>query len=245
MKTLFNISPNRHGYVKNFIAILIAIFSVGITVAITWSSLINDETEVITSTILPLVGTWMGAILAYYFSKENFDAAAAQYNKVIDKLTPEKKLKSIKVVDVMIPFNRIVWSEIIDCKQKFIVGDILSNSQYKGFNRFLFFDKKRCSYIIHRSTFDRFITLHLLSNTNIDFNKLMLSDLLATTDDIIKGYLQDGVKYIPESSTLWDAKILIDQNPQCGDIIITKNGGANEDVLGWLTDVEISKNSEN
>jgi hypothetical protein len=228
---------------KNIIALMIAVFAIGITTYITIKAIQDGEIDTITSSILPLIGTWMGAIIAYYFAKENFDAAAAQYDKVIEKLTPEKKLKSIKVSEAMIPYSKIVWSELDEFKDKSIMSDILNSMVYIGFNRFLFFNKRKCAYIIHRSTFDRFITSQLLSNSSKPTNNLKLKDLLASQDENIAIYINHGIEYLSINSTLLDAKILFDDNSSCGDIIITQNGNKNEDVLGWITDAEITRNS--
>jgi len=37
--------------------------------------------------IIGLDGTWVGAVLAFYFSKENFDAASASTQKLVDSIT--------------------------------------------------------------------------------------------------------------------------------------------------------------
>jgi hypothetical protein len=52
--------------------------------------------------VLPLFGTWVGTVLAYYFSRENFESAAAGTERLIRQLTPEEKLRSIPVTSVMI-----------------------------------------------------------------------------------------------------------------------------------------------
>lgn len=231
---------------KNIIALTITGIAAFVTIYVTTKSIYNDKiNDLITKSIIPLIGTWMGAIIAYYFAKENFDAAANQYNKVIDKLTPEKKLKSIKVIQAMIPYNRIVWSDLNEFKDKKIISEIIDNPLYKGFNRFLFFENKECKYIIHRSTFDRFITQQLVNNDTNSIQELKLSNLLNSSDDYIKEYLKNGIKFLSDDSNLFDAKTLIDNNKYCSDVIITQNGKPNEEVLGWITEVEISKSMEN
>lgn len=51
---------------------------IGITGILVLPWINKDQREGLTyvySVILPLIGTWMGTILAYYFSKDNFEAA--------------------------------------------------------------------------------------------------------------------------------------------------------------------------
>jgi len=230
---------------KNIIALTITGIAAFVTIFVTTKS-IGDEKigDLITKSIIPLIGTWMGAIIAYYFAKENFDTAAKQYDKVIDKLTPEKKLKSIKVSQAMIPFSRIVWSDLSIFRDKKIISEIIDNPSYKGFNRFLFFENKICKHIIHRSTLDRFITQQLINSDSNSIQELQLSKLLDSKEGYISDYLQNGVKFLSIECNLFDAKSLIDNNKYCSDVIITQNGKPNEEVLGWITEVEISKNSE-
>ncbi len=55
--------------------------------------------------ILPLVGTWVGTVLAFYFSRENFVAAAKQTADLVRQLTPEQRLQSIAVTEVMLDMS--------------------------------------------------------------------------------------------------------------------------------------------
>jgi hypothetical protein len=43
-------------------------------------------------TLLPLWGTWIGTVLAFYFGKANFEAATQSYKDAIKTLTPEEKI---------------------------------------------------------------------------------------------------------------------------------------------------------
>jgi len=51
--------------------------------------------------VLPVVATWVGTVLAFYFGSENFRQAALQTREALS-LTPKRK-----ITDVMIPFERI------------------------------------------------------------------------------------------------------------------------------------------
>ncbi len=57
--------------------------------------------------IVGLVGTWVGTVLAFYFSKENFDAASASTQKLIDSITTREKLSTTKARGAMIPLGKI------------------------------------------------------------------------------------------------------------------------------------------
>ena len=51
----------------------------------------SDTAKLLLSSILPLLGTWVGTVLAYYFAKENFESAA----RATGRLAGIEKLRSI------------------------------------------------------------------------------------------------------------------------------------------------------
>src|ERR1700730_8315375 len=53
-----------------------------------------DAPQNVMNSVLPLLGTWVGTILAYYFSKENFEAATQSVTALAKQLTPQQKLQS-------------------------------------------------------------------------------------------------------------------------------------------------------
>jgi hypothetical protein len=184
----------------------------------------------------------MGAIIAYYFAKENFDAAANQYNKVIDKLTPDQKLSSTLVVSVMklIKDAKILQFEKYKGTQ---IKEIIQDPTFSQFNRFLFFVENKCKYIIHRSTFDRVISNEVIKATpNLN---LTLEDVLKLEDESIKGYIEKGIEFISVDCNLLDARNLIINNKFCLDVIVTANGKRDEEAIGWITDVIISEKIKN
>jgi len=61
------------------------------------------------SSVLPLLGTWVGTILAYYFSKENFEAATKSVTELAKQLTPQEKLRSALATDKMILRSRMYF----------------------------------------------------------------------------------------------------------------------------------------
>jgi hypothetical protein len=62
----------------------------------------EDAGTRVLGSVLPLLGTWVGTVLAYYFSKENFEAATKSVTELAKQITPQEKLKSTPVSKVMI-----------------------------------------------------------------------------------------------------------------------------------------------
>jgi hypothetical protein len=229
---------------KNFIAVSITILSAIVTIFVICVALGQKEFEFIASSLFPLIGTWMGAIIAYYFAKENFDAAASQYNKVIDKLTPEQQLGSISVSSAMKLIKNAQVIQYDEFADKSVYTDLLNNPNMNSFNRYMFLKNNKCQYILHRSTLDRALTQHV-SVANSKPEDLKLKDVINSTDEHIKGYVEKGIEFISLDANLLDAKNLIIKNKYCLDIIVTLNGVKGEDALGWITDVIISEKVKN
>jgi len=238
-----NKEPKPFFNAKNIIAIGIAglaVFTIlFITIKVLGSNL-DEGLDFVAKSVLPLVATWMGAIIAYYFAKDNFDATTEQSDKMIDKLTMEKRLESVKVTDAMIPLSEIQYFSLSDFLEKKIMSEILDNKSMKGLNRFLFFDGKKCEFVIHRSIFDRFITFRL-GKEEKGVKELKLKDLIAEKDKAIHDYVHKGISYISQAGCLLDAKKLIDDNKSSEDIIVTRTGKENEDVVGWIPDTLLAE----
>lgn len=234
---------------RNLIASIITGLVVGVTVFIAIYILYNPDKKAdgsislnlsfIGQTLLPLWGTWIGTVLAFYFGKANFEAASKSYQEVIKTLTPDEKISKLLVKDVMLPLNKIEYLNLEEEKSKEIKV-ILDYPRFKDFNRFVVFDQnKAVKYMIHRSTFFEFTYLKY-----IDFKKegknpynetLTLNDLLTYNNEKIKNTLTRGFGFVSIESCLLDAKKVIDSIEECFDVFITQTGKSTEPVMGLIT----------
>jgi len=201
--------------------------------------------QYIMGVLLPLWGTWIGTILAYYYSKDNFEAANKSVQQIVDKLTPEKKLQSLKSSDIMIPKSKLVvqvmktTEDLSKFKLKEDCIDFLETNKIK---RMIILDESdHAKYVIHRDLISFFIANATLAGTNV--TGLTLKDMFTTGSPEIQNTMNNSVKFLNVKSNLLDAKAILDQQKGCLDIFITTNGTANEPVLGWITNVTIAENS--
>jgi len=69
--------------------------------------------------VLPLIGAWVGAVIAYYFGKENFQAASDSQAKFLSR---EERLAATPVSKVMMPIAQVKGiirvNDIQEAKQK-------------------------------------------------------------------------------------------------------------------------------
>src|SRR5713226_1358319 len=101
--------PNEWKSARFWLAIGVTIVSI-IAVAVLAMQVIDHakdkdiagNAQNVLNSVLPLLGTWVGTILAYYFSKENFEAATKSVTELAKQITPQEKLKAALAKDKMI-----------------------------------------------------------------------------------------------------------------------------------------------
>lgn len=199
--------------------------------------------------ILPLLGTWVGTILAYYFSRENFESANRSVREMAKQLTPSEKLESIPVRQKMIPKEKMILLKITDVKpieKLSIVDDILKTLKEKKRNRLPILDENDYpQYMIHRSMIDKYLA-QLSIEKGMPADKIKQKTLidLINQDNELKKMFETSWVTISETKNLADAKNKMDQVEDCLDIFVTKNGLKNEPVLGWLTNLIITESAK-
>ena len=213
----------------------------------------KDILQTLFSAILPLFGTWIGTILAFYFSKENLLAANQTVQYLVNKITSEKKLESIKSKDIMIPIEKLIYKPYptgTDDSALNLKTDFLDFISQNKISRVLLLDEnKLAKYVIHKSTIESFITDAFFSpsfsaeTASKEIKALTFADMKKSTNPKIQSILMGGIKYISTSSNLADAKLLMKNSPECNDVFITENGTGSSPVLGWITEKTIAENS--
>jgi len=192
--------------------------------------------------LLPLLGTWVGTVLAYYFSKENFDAASDSVQRMAE-LTAEQKLGALPVEKEMLRLNAITTFQI---PPGHAPADILLSDlrrKYDGrVTRLPILDADNAVlYIVHQSMIFRFIADRALATPAIDISKLTLKDLI---DDAETKSNVTNIAFGPISTTVAIAKTHMEQQKGCQDFVITQTGRSSEPMLGWITNVDIGRLSK-
>jgi len=259
-----NTQSNDSGKQREKIALWVTRLAIGGTIAIALGAIAvayveGTKGEIFKYTVgalLPLWGTWMGTILAYYFSKENVDAANRTVQYLTGKIvSPTEKLQSIKSKDVMMMIKDIKTYILEDetSLEKTKIKDLIDFMEEKKIegqplSRLPIVTKENVLiYIIHRSVFDGFITDQLKDKLNADKNSnevyegLTIGNLKNNGSENVKTILSNGAVFVDENSTLRDAQILLEKITVCKDVFITQNGKPEEKIIGWITDDLISK----
>jgi hypothetical protein len=209
-----------------------------------------DFVKDIMTILLPVLGTWVGTVLAFYFSKENFVAAAQQTSNLVRQLTPDQKLQAISVVDVMISMTDAAATKFILSGQEEAVklkADILDPLfTALGRNRLPIVDKDGIvKYVVHRSMIDKFIAERALDKEAVS-GELKPADLTLKHLFASDLYRQIATAFgtVSRDAKLNAVKAVIDGNPDCSDVFVTVDGTKNSKALGWITNVILAEKSK-
>lgn len=226
---------------RDWLAMLLLIFSVFSVTALAITIILKggDPSHVMTA-VLPLLGSWVGTVLAFYFSKENFAAATKSVTDLAKQITSKEKLETTLARDKMIPRDKMF---ILDSPETEKLKDILDKlkADNKGARIPFVGNNDIPRYIIHRSVIDQFLADKAMAGAT-NLGDLTLGDLLQDPD--IKKKIEQGFATVKEDATLADVKKAMDSSPDCQDVFVTKAGAKNEPILGWITNGIIEDNSK-
>lgn len=199
-----------------------------------------DASQSVFNALLPLFGTWVGTVTAYYFSKENFQAANQSVENMV-RLTVDQRLAKLMVADHMMKRDQMVGVVLEAGKDDATITLELLRSKLGGaITRIPVFEADgRIKYIVHQSLLYKFIVDHtVVKKGGPGMDKLTLKDLAA---DAEVGAFIRALSFVPLDATVGKAKSEMERKAQCQDVLVTQTGKAEEPVKGWLSNVEIGK----
>jgi hypothetical protein len=207
-----------------------------------------ENTKFVFGAVLPLLASWVGTILAFYFSKDNFLAATQSVTDLAKTVTATDKLRAIPVREKMRPVN------LIECEAVATGAEDLSKladllTRFDKVERMLIVEAKASPvvrYLIYKSIVNEYISQLAQQKAPMPAGKtaasVTLKDLLAW--DPKKTEMFSGTfGVVGENATLADAKAQMDKIDKCNDVLVTKNGVKTEPILGWITDNTIAENA--
>lgn len=219
----------------------------------------TDTSRELLFAVLPLLGTWVGTVLAFYFSKDNFEAASESVRATFKEAQAER-LKAALIRDQMIPAAsviKVVWNDADDPSKK-LGADVITVLKNGKVSRLAVLKADNAGRgVIHESLIYRFTSDKLEEAAAASGQAPAADDF--TFDDLLKhpfrnsttigNIMEQSVAYVRMDGTLADAKRKMDDRSkgstvECRDIFITENGRDDETVLGYLTDTMIEKFTE-
>ena len=198
------------------------------------------------STLLPVLGTWVGTVLAFYFSSENFSEAQRQTRDLVRQLTPEQKLQETPAMEAMIPLEGPNTSKLVlDRAPNTILLTELIQTHFNatGRNRLPVLDTKGAvKFVLHRSLIDKYLSEHLMANEGAR------SPLQASLQDLLTDQeyqkIAAAFETVGRTDSLHLAKQKLDSIRECADVFVTEDGTRRGRAIGWITNVIIAERAK-
>lgn len=221
-----------------------------LSMVVLWAASGTDDfaetARLVYASLLPLLGTWVGTVLAYYFSKDNFEVASQRTREQLE-LALQQRLKTLMVEPNMRTRATITAITIPKDKTEKDVSIQSMLGMLQGVvTRVPVFDGAGCAeYVVHKSVLWEFIgektTERAAKKKPFHVSKATLEHLLG------HGNMRDIVSimvFIRPTATLAEAKAAMERKPGCQDVFVTQSGGPDQPVLGWLTNTRIQRLSQ-
>jgi len=186
---------------------------------------------------MAVLAGWVGTVLAFYFSAASQERTSASLDKVIGQ-SGGGPGPSAPVSAKMIPYSSIVGlQDLGKTKPQDISIEVLQSAfaatlpNGAKVTRLLFIENGVFKYILHVSTLNAFIVKHPVEKT---FAAMLL-------DEETLRQISKLVVFVAANATLGDAKTALDKVTGAQDIIVTSSGSATEPMLGWLSNIDLTK----
>ena len=200
--------------------------------------IIVDKTKTITifNTVLPVVASWVGTILAFYFGRENFESANKQVRDIMKK-TEGSSSKTVNITTIMKPFADMKSYPLSQNKQedKVPLKDLQKLLEGKV-NRLPIVDVNNVvKYMIHEASIDKYIA----KGGKVDDS---LADFLKERKgQNVEFGLNHAFVVVGEKASVLEANAKMDEYPFVRDVFVTRGGTPNEPYIGWASNVRLIK----
>jgi len=189
-----------------------------------------ETTRLVFGSVLPLFGTWVGTVLAFYFARENFAAATESTLRLTRSVTRETP-----VAQTMIPRADMVVRQlgVGETDASVSIQELTSVMQSKNYKRIPIFDQSGAGvYVVHESLILSFAKQQNVAASDQAFLQKTLADLRSVPE--LK-QLSEALAFVPEKATIGDARDRMLGVNGCNDVFVTASGKPSEAVVGWVT----------
>lgn len=209
-----------------------------------------DAFDLAITSLLPVIGTWVGAVIAFYFTKENFEAAARNQERLFEHLSLNERLESKPALVHAIRVREIDSVKLIDDKAEETPLSLLEAVFKEHRQRVPILRQNGSVFtVVHYSTFTDFLSRRIgrpdigPSANRAEVIENATVKTLIESPEVLR-FLYDGIRTVPVTATLATVKQIMDSAELCQDVFITKTGDRSEPIEGWITNNELQRQLE-
>lgn len=230
---------SRQEHIRNMIReylaigiVIVGILIVGLLGLVAMATGDDDFRREALAGILPLIGAWVGAVIAYYFGKENFQAASDSTARLLSR---DEWLAKTPVSKIMLPIEQIDDIIRVDDLDKFKERKIKETAQEVKRNRAPVLDHAGLPLlIIHKSTLFEYLA------QDQDRQEHTFENMRTNADNLWVKINAFGT--IKLGTTAAEVKTVMQNvGPNCSDVFVTQDGSKQSAVIGLITNVDLLK----
>src|SRR5215510_11594765 len=169
-----------------------------------------DIAKYILGVLLPVIGAWVGTVLAFYFGQVNFEAASKSAANLVRQLSPREKLQAEAAGQAMMKIDEVTAFKIppdkteADITIRELIDKGFEKDKSRPRQRLPVLDAEgRGKYVLHRSTIDAFVAPKKRP-PDVDESTLSLKDLLE--DSKVKAHTLTSSPPLGMDSTIGDRR---------------------------------------
>ena len=233
-------------YYRQWLGLIVIAISAAALAVVSWVAIAAatdgsraEMTRLVFASIVPLLGTWVGTVLAYNFSRENFEAAAQQTKDTYAAASGGVSTDT-PVVQVMLQRSAIVAPAAVTddaAAQALTLKELNKLMTDRNVSRLpLFNTNGAVLYVIAGASIASFAVNHGLKAP--DFGGKTVGDLLG---DLQASATTKSFETIGLAATVGEARAKLQAGPDCRDVFVTEGGGRTDAVRGWLTNNDLAR----
>ncbi len=191
---------------------------------------------------VPLLGTWIGTVLAFYFARENLEAASNAQQRATESTAALAGIApSTPVAQVLIPRDRIDPQEVVAdeaAANRLKLRDLYNRMRETKRSRLPVFGPSGAAlYVVHEPDIDKYAQSVPVASTELS-DEHTLEQLVKTPD---LGKAVTAFAAVPLSADVGQARAKLHADPECKDVFVTMSGRADDVALGWLTNHDLAR----
>lgn len=196
------------------------------------------------SAIIPLFGAWVSAVIAFYFARDNYDAATENTRVLLSEMRAVD-LKTISVEETMVPRERMIVAVTGEDDPRSVLAEILPRFGERG--RIVVLDAQdRGVGVLHKSYVTEFLA-RAAEQGGGKPSAVTFAAMLA--DGETRNQLDRYTIYVRPDANLATVREAMQAASRAlpltvADAFVTADGGRTSKVLGYLTDLDIAKRAK-
>lgn len=191
--------------------------------------------QLVLTAALPLFGTWVGTVLAFYFAKGNLEAATDSTLRLSGQISRDSPVEA-----AMIPKASIIARSLAAGQDPSAVTVESLHTLMKAVDKKrvpVLDDKGVVIWVVHESLLLSFASKANKPLSDPTIQASTLANILADTE--FKA-LAGALAFVPVSATIATARERLQAVPGCNDVFVTRSGSASDPVVGWLTNTMLA-----